>query len=75
MAVTPSGEFGYWISYYPMPDGVQLAHFIPFDEDHPLAPGECECGCEIKACDGGYYMLHKRDIRYVRVPDCLPEEV
>ena len=75
MSVTPDGDFGYWLDYYPMPDGVNLALFVPADEDHPLEPGLCECGCELKNSDGGYYMLHKRDLRYVVVPDYMPEDM
>ena len=57
-----------------MPTGVQLAHFIPFDEYHPVEPGVCECGCELKKFDGGVYMLHKRDLKYLQVPDYMPLE-
>ena len=73
--VTPNGDFGYWLDYYPMPDGIQLAHFVPSEEEHPLEPGACECGCELKNGDGGYYVLHKRDLKYVVVPDYLPLEL
>ena len=73
MNVTPNGDFGYGLEYFYLPDGLRLANFVPADEEHPLEPGVCECGAELRRYDGGFYILHKKCFKYLIVPDSLPE--
>ena len=75
MTVTPEGNYECVLQYYICANGLHVANFVPLGEEHPLSPGECECGAEPKKYIAGWFIQHKPHMKYITLPTFMPEEV